>query len=60
MLKCRLSVCEILNIVKECGYEKAQIKDFNIQNIVASFCYGMKLDLEMLFKAYQTESNFDK
>ena len=47
MLKCRLSVCEILNIVKECGYEKAQIRDFKIQNIVASFCYGMKLDLEM-------------
>lgn len=59
LMKCRLSICEILNIVRECGYSSAEIRDFNVQNIVASFNYGEPIDLELLFQAYQTESNFE-
>jgi len=60
LMKCRLSVCEILNIVRACGYDSAEVRDFHVQNIVASFNYGQQIDLELLFREYQTESNFGK
>jgi len=56
---CRLSMLEVWSMIDSCGY-KSEIRDFLIQNIVASFNYGKKLDLEVLFTKYQKESAFGK
>ena len=40
------------------GYKNAVVCDFRIQNIVANFKFGQKIDLNQLYQTYQTESNF--
>lgn len=40
------------------GYKNAVVCDFRIQNIVANFKFGRKIELDQLYQTYQTEANY--
>jgi TATA-box binding protein (TBP) (component of TFIID and TFIIIB) len=58
MLKCRLAVLEVWRMIVETGYTNAVVCDFRVQNMVANFKFGQKIDLNQLYRTYQTESNY--
>ena len=58
MLKCRLAIAEVWRMVLETGYAGSVVRDFRVQNIVANYNFGKKLNLSQLYEQYQTEANY--
>jgi len=58
MQACRLAISEVWKMIYETGYTRSRVVDYHVQNVVANFAFGKPIQLERLYRRFQTESNF--